>query len=213
MHTKTAMAANAVAAAPTADAEGQPAQPDPGELRLAETPTPLTNEPTAPNSDVRIAQLTEKLAKLMTTLGEKTEAAAAAKIAAEKTKAAAATAIAETAALEDELTELFSELQTDAEHFATEQGLLGLSLDDNGEAAAEEEKFWAGIHSAAPPDEFGDPAEREADERALQAEMQWEADPDRSPSSPPTPRAATCPTRRSRTQAASRCIRRHRAPC
>ena len=173
------MAANAVAAAPTADAEGQPAQPDPGELRLAETPTPLTNEPTAPNSDVRIAQLTEKLAKLMTTLGEKTEAAAAAKIAAEKTKAAAATAIAETAALEDELTELFSELQTDAEHFATEQGLLGLSLDDNGEAAAEEEKFWAGIHSAAPPDEFGDPAEREADARALQAEMPWEADPDR----------------------------------
>ena len=71
-------------AAPTADAEVQPAQPDPGELRLAEAPTPLTNEPTAPNSDVRIAQLTEKLAKLMTTLGEKTEAAAAAKIAAEK---------------------------------------------------------------------------------------------------------------------------------
>ena len=60
------MAANAVAAAPTADAEGHPAQPDPGELRLAEAPTPLTNEPTAPNSDVRIAQLTEKLAKLMT---------------------------------------------------------------------------------------------------------------------------------------------------
>ena len=102
------MAANAVAAAPTADAEGQPAQPDPGELRLAEAPTLLKNEPTAPNSDVRIAQLTEKLAKLMTTLGEKTEAAAAAKIAAEKTKAAAETAIAETAALEDELTELFS---------------------------------------------------------------------------------------------------------
>jgi len=128
------MAANAVAAAPTADAEGQPAQPDPGELRLAEAPTLLKNEPTAPNSDVRIARLTEKLAKLMTTLGEKTEAAAAAKIAAEKTKAAAETAIAETAALEDELTELFSELQTDAEHFATAQALLGLSLDDDGDS-------------------------------------------------------------------------------
>ena len=70
----------------------------------------------------------------MTTLGEKTEAAAAAKIAAEKTKAAAETAIAETAALEDELTELFSELQTDAEHFATAQALLGLSLDDDGDS-------------------------------------------------------------------------------
>ena len=93
------MAAAAVAAAPAADAGGRPAQPDPGGLRLAEAPTPLTNEPTAPNSDVRIAQLTEKLAKLMTTLGEKTEAAAAAKIAAEKTKAAAETAVAETAAL------------------------------------------------------------------------------------------------------------------
>ena len=30
------MAANAVAAAPAADAEGRPAQPDPGELRLAD---------------------------------------------------------------------------------------------------------------------------------------------------------------------------------
>ena len=85
---------------------------------------------------MRIAQLTETLAKLMTTLGEKTEAAAAAKIAAEKTKAAAETAIAETAALEDELTELFSELQTDAERFATEQALLGLSLDDDSDSGS-----------------------------------------------------------------------------
>ena len=38
------MATNAaVAAAPTADAEGRPAQPDPGGLRLAEAPTPLMN--------------------------------------------------------------------------------------------------------------------------------------------------------------------------
>ena len=90
------MAANAVAAAPAADAEGRPAQPDPGGLRLAEAPTPLMNEPTAPNRDVRIAQLTETFAKLMNALGEKTEAAAAAKIAAEKAKAAAETAVAET---------------------------------------------------------------------------------------------------------------------
>ena len=44
-----AMASAAVAAAPTADAEGRPAQPDPGGLRLAEALTPLMNEPTAPN--------------------------------------------------------------------------------------------------------------------------------------------------------------------
>ena len=88
------MANAAVAAAPTADAEGRPAQPDPGGLRLAEAPTPLMNEPTAPNRDVRIAQLTETFAKLMNALGEKTEAAAAAKIAAEKAKAAAETAVA-----------------------------------------------------------------------------------------------------------------------
>ena len=58
------------------------------------------NEPTAPNRDVRIAELTETFTKLMNALGEKTEAAAAAKIAAEKAKAAAETAVAETAALE-----------------------------------------------------------------------------------------------------------------
>ena len=50
-------------------------------------PTPLMNEPTAPNRDVRIAELTATLATLMTTLSEKTEAAAAATIEAEKTKA------------------------------------------------------------------------------------------------------------------------------
>ena len=61
----------------------------------------------------------------------------AATIEAEKTKAAAETAAAETAALEDELIQLFGGLQTDAERFATEQALLGLSLDDNGKAAAE----------------------------------------------------------------------------
>ena len=71
---------------PAADAEGRPAQLDPGGLRLAEAPTPLMNKPTAPNRDVRIAQLTETFAKLMNALGEKTEAAAAAKIAAEKAK-------------------------------------------------------------------------------------------------------------------------------
>ena len=131
------MANAAVAAAPTADAEGRPAQPDPGGLRLAEASTPLMNEPTAPNRDVRIAELTATLATLMTTLSEKTEAAAAATIEAEKTKAAAETAAAETAALEDELIQLFGGLQTDAERFATEQALLGLSLDDNGKAAAE----------------------------------------------------------------------------
>ena len=76
------------------------------------------NEPTAPNRDVRIAQLTETFGKLMNALGEKTEAAAAAKSAADKAKVAAETAVAETAALEDELTQLFSELETDAERFA-----------------------------------------------------------------------------------------------
>lgn len=72
MYQDGAMAANAVAAAPTADAGGRPAQPDPGGLRLAEAPTPLMNEPTAPNRDVRIAELTETFTRLMDALGEKT---------------------------------------------------------------------------------------------------------------------------------------------
>ena len=154
-----------------------------------------------------------------------------------------------------------------------------------------------GTTPATAPDEFSDPAALEADERALQAEMLWEADPGRqlallaadaaptaaalaarndapnadrqahtladaatliqaaarggtlpasptatptrstAPSSPARASASAAssaartpttwcfastgpacyphrpPTRRSRTRAASRCIRRHRAPC